>query len=405
MTEDVDMDAPQISTLRDETSPEPNPIPKVRLKLSVDKGQSSKAGSTSSKHARADSEEDDDEDDEDEEDQLIDDDDDDVPVKPAPAIPPPVSAPARGSPAKRGSRGRGGGRRGRGGRGAASAPGPGVGVFETVPTESTSAQEPRAEVWDPMAADRAYVQPIPGQLPRKKPGPPKGTPAQRTIRKKPSKISKGAAALSKEDAEDVSEAYAGTAPSSPTPHDGSPEPDIPLASIIAQPIHADETPLDGVPLPVYPLPSKLFPVQPPPKIGTGFAPVIPLDKSGKPVRRWRQANREIRGIAGGRWFVKSWIGEKESEFASALAASQAAAASAAGESASAAGLTLPKLPSMTGSGRGRGRGGRIAHDSSRAGSAMPDALSVQLAKKRGSGPGTPSVDAPPVTISAPPAPQ
>ena len=187
MAEDMDMDAPQISTLRDETSPEPNPIPKVRLKLSVDKGQSSKAGSTSSKHARADSEEDDDEDDEDEEDQLIDDDDDDVPVKPAPAVPPPVPVPTRGSPAKRGSRGRGGGRRGRGGRGAASMPGPGVGVFETVPTESTSAQEPRAEVWDPMAADRAYVQPIPGQPPRKKPGPPKGTPAQRTIRKKPSK--------------------------------------------------------------------------------------------------------------------------------------------------------------------------------------------------------------------------
>ncbi|KAI0334431.1 hypothetical protein GY45DRAFT_1367609 [Cubamyces sp. BRFM 1775] len=383
MTEDIDMDAPQISTLRDETSPEPSLIPKVRLKLSVDKGQSSKAGSTSSKHARADSEEDDDEDDEDEEDQLIDDDDDDVPAKPAPAIPPPVSAPARGSPAKRGSRGRGGGRRGRGGRGAASMPGPGVGVFETVPTESTSAQEPRAEVWDPMSADRAYVQPIPGQPARKKPGPPKGTPAQRTIRKKPSKVSKGAAALAKEDAEDVSE---GTAPSSPTPHDGSPEPDIPLASIIGQPIHADETPLDGVPLPVYPLPSKLFPVQPPPKIGTGFAPVIPLDKSGKPVRKWRQANREIRGIAGGRWFVKSWIGEKESEFAAALAASQAAAASAAGESASAAGLTLPKLPSMTGT-------------------AMPDSLSVQLAKKRGSGPGTPAVDVPPVTISAPPAPQ
>ncbi|KAI0361079.1 hypothetical protein OH77DRAFT_1391372 [Trametes cingulata] len=187
-------------------------------------------------------------------------------------------------------------------------------------------------------------------------------------------------------------AYAGTAPSSPTPHDGSPEPDIPLASIIAPAIHVDEAPLEGVPLPVYPLPSKPFPVQPPPKIGTGFAPVIPLDKSGKPVRRWRQVNREIRGIAGGRWFVKSWVGEKESEFAAAIAASQAAAQSAAGESASMAGMSLPKLSavSLSGTGRGRGRGGRLGHDSSRAGSALPDSLSAQLARKRASGPGTPS---------------
>lgn len=201
-----------------------------------------------------------------------------------------------------------------------------------------------------------------------------------------------------------SPAYAGTAPSSPTPHEGSPEPDIPLSSLISPAVHVDEAPLEGVPLPVYPLPSKPFPVQPPPKIGSGFAPVVPLDKSGKAVRRWRQVNREVRGIAGGRWFVKNWVGEKESEFAAAIAASQAAAQSAAGESVSVGGLTLPKLPSVSVSGRGRGRGGRITHESSRAGSAMPDSLSVHLAKKRGSGPGTPSVDLPPVAVSAPPAP-
>ncbi|OSD06183.1 hypothetical protein PYCCODRAFT_1475020 [Trametes coccinea BRFM310] len=403
MTEDVDMDAPQISTLREDNSPEPQPAPKVRLKLLVsDKGQGSKAGSTSSKHARADSEDDEEDEDEDEEDQLIDDDDEELP-KPAPAPPPPVAAPARGSPAKRGSRGRGGGRRGRGGRGAAAAPGPGVGVFETLPSESTSAQEPRAEVWDPLAAERSFTQSIPGMPVKKKPGPPKGAAAQRAIRKKPSKAAKGAASLLKDDADSVSEAYAGTAPSSPTPHDGSPEPDIPLSSLLGPPV--DDAPLDGVPLPVYPLPSRPFPVQPPPKIGTGFAPVIPLDKSGKPVRRWRQVNREVRGIAGGRWFVKSWVGEKESEFATALAASQAAAQSAAGDGASTPGLTLPKLPSVSGTGRGRGRGGRIMHDSSRAGSAFPDSLSAQLARKRASGPGTPSVETPPVAISAPPAPQ
>ncbi len=169
-------------------------------------------------------------------------------------------------------------------------------------------------------------------------------------------------------------------------------------------VHIDDAPLEGVPLPIYPLPSKPFPVQPPPKIASGFAPVIPLDKSGKPVRRWRQVHREVRGIAGGRWFIKNWVGEKESDFATAVAASQAAALSAAGDSASVAGLTLPKLSSVSVSGRGRGRGGRLAHDSSRAGSAMPDTLSAQLAKKRGSGPGTPSIEVPPVAVSAPPAP-
>ncbi|KAI0673636.1 hypothetical protein C8Q78DRAFT_1151760 [Trametes maxima] len=385
MSEDVDMDAPQISTLREENTPEPSPVKsKLKLKLLVnERGEGPKTGSTSSKHARPDSEDDDDDDEDDEEDQLIDDDDEEIP-KPLPVLPPPVVAPMRGSPAKRGSRGRGGGRRGRGGRGAATASGPGVGVFETIATESTSAQEPRAEVWDPMAADRSYTQPIPGLPGKKKPGPPKGSIMPRTIRKKPSKTAKNAATLLIDDTESVSEAYAGTAPSSPGPLEGSPEPDIPLASLVAPSNHADETPLEGVPLPVYPLPSKPFAVQPPPKIGTGFAPVVVLDKSGKPVRRWRQVNREIRGIAGGRWFVKNWVGEKESQFADAVAATQAALQNAAGESISVPGLTLPKLSavSVSGTGRGRGRGGRLGHDSSRAGSAMPDTLSAQLARKR-----------------------
>ena len=176
--------------------------------------------------------------------------------------------------------------------------------------------------------------------------------------------------------------------------------------------HLDDAALEGVPLPVYPLPSKPFPVQPPPKIGTGFAPVIPLDKSCKSVRKWRQVNREVRGIAGGRWFVKSWVGEKESAFATAVAASQAAAQAIAGDSLSAAGLTLPNLSgvSISGTGRGRGRGARhgVGHAStvasSRAGSVMPESISAHL-KKRGSGPGTPSVDIPPtpIPISAPPA--
>ena len=83
--------------------------------------------------------------------------------------------------------------------------------------------------------------------------------------------------------------------------------------------------LEGIALPIYPLPSKPFPVQPPPKIPTGIAPVIPLDKTHKP-RRWRTANREIRGIAGGRWFTRSWVGDKGSELATATVNAAAAAA-------------------------------------------------------------------------------
>lgn len=67
-------------------------------------------------------------------------------------------------------------------------------------------------------------------------------------------------------------------------------------------------------------------MQPPPKIPTGLAPLIPLDKSKNKPRRWRTANREIRGIAGGRWFTRSWVGDKESELATAAINAAAAAA-------------------------------------------------------------------------------
>ena len=118
-SEDVEMDAPQISTLKDDETPEPDPTParttKFRVKLLV--GSEGKAGSTSSKtqasHAES---EDDDEDDEedDEEDQLIDDDDEQEAkvVTPSPAV---SAAPStRGTPVKRGASGRGRGGRKRG---------------------------------------------------------------------------------------------------------------------------------------------------------------------------------------------------------------------------------------------------------------------------------------------------
>ena len=116
-------------------------------------------------------------------------------------------------------------------------------------------------------------------------------------------------------------AFTGTAPSSPIVREPSLDPvDVPAPPAISAPTlsNQDET-LDGVPCPVYPLPSKPFPVLPPVKIATGFASNLPLDKSTMPVRHWRPAKREIRGIAGGRWFAQSWVGGKDSAYATFIA--------------------------------------------------------------------------------------
>lgn len=91
--------------------------------------------------------------------------------------------------------------------------------------------------------------------------------------------------------------------------------------------------IEGVPHPRYPLPTKPFQVQPPPKITTGYAPIVPLDRTHAKIkpRHWRLAHREIRGIAGGRWFARSWVGDKDSELALATEAA----------------LALPKLPALS----------------------------------------------------------
>lgn len=180
-------------------------------------------------------------------------------------------------------------------------------------------------------------------------------------------------------------AYTGTAASSPLPfhYDAiSPEPDN-----IPHPMSApflEETNLDSVALPIYPLPSKPFPVQPPPKVSTGFASAITLDKSGAKVRHWRVANREIRGIAGGRWFAHAWVGDKDSEFATSFATS--AHTTGDGDKASASStsgaVVLPKLSSVPISApSGKGARAKLSKAraaastsaaTSRAGSAMPD---------------------------------
>lgn len=116
-------------------------------------------------------------------------------------------------------------------------------------------------------------------------------------------------------------ALTGTAPSSPTMREASLEPmDVPAPPAISAPTlsNPDEN-LEGVPCPVYPLPSKPFPVLPPVKITTGFATNLPLDKNHTQTRHWRLAKREIRGIAGGRWFAQSWVGDKESAYATSVA--------------------------------------------------------------------------------------
>ncbi len=178
---------------------------------------------------------------------------------------------------------------------------------------------------------------------------------------------------------------------------------------------SDDMNLDGVPLPAYPLPSKPFPVHPPVKIGSGFAPIIPVDKSGKKARHWRQANREIRGIAGGRWFTKSWIGDKESEFATANAAAQAAAlhstTQAISERENISGLptvALPKLAGMSISGRGPGRprihpkveSNLATNPSSRAQSTVSDTIPFS-AKKRTHTQMSSTVDTPAVSTPVP----
>ncbi|KAF7307365.1 hypothetical protein MIND_00530600 [Mycena indigotica] len=112
--------------------------------------------------------------------------------------------------------------------------------------------------------------------------------------------------------------YTGTAASSPvTAHfeGNSPEPEglpPPVNGLVVEDVPIN---LHEVPLPQYPLPLKPFPVQPPQKINTSAPQTVTLDRSGAKVRNWRVVNREIRGIAGGRWFTKTWIGGKDSPFA------------------------------------------------------------------------------------------
>lgn len=327
-----------------------------------------------------------------------------------PSAPPPVPLVTNtvGASGQRGA-GRGSGRGTGRGRGRGSGRGKRGGLTDV--SARTISQASPSDAWEVNSVGSSTATlsaPLGLAAGKKKPGPTKGT-AQRAIRKKPSKAAKVVAPPPphRDDVESVISdvGFPPTAASSPMPHDDrSPEPENPAAHLMPPPAFEDSN-LEGVPVPLYPLPSKPFPVQPPPKIGTGFAPAIPLDKSGKPVRRWRQVNREVRGIAGGRWFARTWLGEKESDFASAVAATSAAALQAAQAAAaqreatqaaslSAAGLvSLPKLPPLAPSGvasapvKGRGRGAKAdafvsASSTPRSDSLHPESITVQIPKKR-----------------------
>ncbi|KAM6498802.1 hypothetical protein JOM56_006750 [Amanita muscaria] len=341
MDEDVDMDAPQISILRDEDSPPPQ-----RKAASRKQKASPKKAAPEFPYLprpRKDNLSDEEYDEpEEEEDQLIDDDDE----KPAQT---PVSASGRSAeagqkrkvPSKRKPRKTDKKadeeKKGKEKQNQQSVPPMTVEPSETEPP-------PLETMGDTITVDPALnnvpqnalpviVEPGTGlkpPAPSKKKAAPRKPPAAPRQRAKITNDNEKLKItippmLPPEDIEAASEGgHTGTAASSPIVTRieliEPPELEFDLPAPLAPLPLQDETSLDNVPIPIYPLPTKPFSVQPAPKLNTGAAPIIPLDKSGTKVRHWRMANREIRGIAGGRWFARTWVGEKESDFAAAMAA-------------------------------------------------------------------------------------
>ncbi|KAG6874377.1 hypothetical protein C0995_015113 [Termitomyces sp. Mi166 len=318
MDQDIDMDAPEISTLKDEESPPPQPKVSGSGRRTKTKP---KAPHAWPRPRRKENITDDEYDEvEEEEDQLIDDDEDE-PVKPVPVTTFPN--PSRsGEVAKKRTSSKRKPRKSEkriaeDERKAQEKAMTNVsGRIELAPTvtwfEATPSEPPDSGVKQSVSAPVGQSKLGTSKKASKKPA---------TTRTKmvPMKL-KTAVPLLPDDAGGVSEAHTGTAASSPVTVQfdaGSPEPEgVDLTgSLVPIPL-TEETNLENAPLPQYPLPTKPFPVQPAPKIPTGFAPVLPLDKNKKKVRHWRIARREIRGIAGGRWFATTWVGQKASEYAS-----------------------------------------------------------------------------------------
>ncbi|KAG6841562.1 hypothetical protein C0991_009597 [Blastosporella zonata] len=317
MDQDINMDAPEISTLKDEESPPPQP----KVSTSGRRTKTAKAPPAWPRPRRKEIHTDDEYDEvEEEEDQLIDDDEDEL-MKPVPVTALPNPTRPGESPKKRISNKRkprkSEKRQAEDERKAQAKVMTNVsGREDLAPTvtwfEATPSKLQDADVKESISAPVGLTtSATPKKTPKK--------PAAPCTKMVPTKL-KTAVPLLPDDAGGLSEAYTATAASSPVTAQfdmGTPEPEgLDQASSADVPL--EEPNLENVPLPQYPLPTKPFPVQPAPKITTGFAPVLPLDKSGKKVRHWRVARREIRGIAGGRWFAPAWVGEKQSEYAASL---------------------------------------------------------------------------------------
>jgi hypothetical protein len=151
---------------------------------------------------------------------------------------------------------------------------------------------------------------------------------------------------------------------------------------LTTPLEELDAQLGNTPQPVYPLPSRPFSVLPPAKIGSGNATIYQLNRGGPPVRRWRTVMREVRGVAGGRWFARSWLGEKDSPLANAQTAGQTPAVNSATPTPAAGVSEYQFMPPSTTSkrGRGRGRGGALSAGSSRQASNGPDTPSGHVVR-------------------------
>ncbi|KAK2464745.1 hypothetical protein APHAL10511_003163 [Amanita phalloides] len=334
MDEDVEMDAPQISILREEVSPPPQ-----RKTAGSRKSKSTPKGKTGDfpylPRPRKESISDDEYDEpEEEEDQLI---DDDELNKPTPSQRSTESGQKRKAPSKRKPR-RNEKKAEEDKKGKEKQPQQAALHTNVGPSET---EPPRPDVMGDINAVDVVPANIPQDIPlestlvakplkKKSPRKPPAVPRHRVkgalIDKEKLKITIRPM-FPLEDMEVASEGgHTGTAASSPIathiepiePHDLDLEQLGPAVSSV--PVLEEPMSLENLPIPVYTLPTKPFPVQPAPKMNTGAAPTIPLDKSGKKARHWRLAHREIRGIAGGRWFARTWVGEKESQFAAAMAA-------------------------------------------------------------------------------------
>ncbi|KAG8738308.1 hypothetical protein FRC12_016810 [Ceratobasidium sp. 428] len=107
----------------------------------------------------------------------------------------------------------------------------------------------------------------------------------------------------------------------PTSSLALPPTSLPPAPLSSQPAEIDPALLATAPR--RPLPTRSFPVQAAPKTtqptitangasGAGNG----MDLNRRRVRRWGVKMREVRGVGGGSWWVRTWVGSSESEYAS-----------------------------------------------------------------------------------------